>query len=118
MKSHLIGLSLGAAAGLADCAIFAISGMSISFASALSAVLFWMGVGWAVNVVRTSLPSSLHGGFIALFLNLPWVAEFVGNQGLTDLLMPMLATAAAFGVLLGLASHSLRRLPVSGDAPA
>ncbi|MEH6629589.1 MAG: hypothetical protein V7776_02105 [Halopseudomonas aestusnigri] len=114
MKKHLIGLILGLAIGIIDCGLFAASGMPLTTPVILSALVFWTAVGWVIHLVTIPLPTTVKGFVVSLFLNTPWIIEFVFVQGLSDMLIPMLSVAAIFGLLLGLASGIIEKKAAKG----
>jgi hypothetical protein len=105
LRNHLVGLAIGFGAGLADCAMFAASGMPITLATAPSALLLWASVGYAIHMVPLPLPKIVGAIAISIFMNAAWMFEFVGNQGMNDLLLPMIGVAVLLGGFMGLASH-------------
>ena len=104
MKKHLLGLALGLVIGVADCALFAASGMEMTNAMIFEALLFWTAVGWVIHVVDMKVPNVIKGGVISLFLNSPWIVEYVGIQGMSDMLMPMIIVGTVFGIIAGFVS--------------
>ncbi|WP_419903128.1 hypothetical protein [Kiloniella sp.] len=118
MKNHLIGLILGLVIGVIDCGLFAASGMPLTPPVIISALVFWTAVGWVIHSVTIPLPSILKGLVVSLFLNTPWIIEFVFVQELSDMLIPMLSVATIFGVLLGLTSGIINKKSDRGvEAP-
>jgi hypothetical protein len=109
MGRHLVGLGIGIAAGVADCLVYYLSGMSIGIATAVSGVAFWATVGWAIHATHGSAPGYLRGILISLFFNIPWLIEFAWNQGATDLLVPVLIVGTVLGAAMGAVSQRLRR---------
>lgn len=109
MKKHLIGLSLGLVIGVVDCALFTASGMEMTAAMIFEALLFWTAVGWVIHVVNVRLPNLVKGAVISLFLNAPWIIEYVAIQGMSDMLMPMVIVGVIFGSIAGLISGRLNR---------
>ena len=88
----------------ADCALFAASGMEMTNAMIFEALLFWTAVGWVIHVVDMKVPNVIKGGVISLFLNSPWIVEYVGIQGMSDMLMPMIIVGTVFGIIAGFVS--------------
>lgn len=104
MNRHLIGLTIGIVIGAVDCAIFAASGMEMTLAMVFEALLFWTAVGWVIHVVDMKMPQMIKGGVISLFLNAPWIIEYVGIQGMSDMLIPMIVVGTIFGIFAGFLS--------------
>lgn len=107
MARHLVGLAIGIIAGLVDCLIYYLSGMSIPIATAVSGVAFWATVGWTIHATHGAAPGYLRGILISLFFNVPWLVEFAWNQGATDLVLPILVVAVVLGVAMGAISQRL-----------
>ncbi len=114
MKTHMIGLGLGLTIGIIDCGLFTASGMPLTTPVIISALVFWTTVGWVIHSVTIPLPSMVKGLGISLFLNTPWIIEFVFVQELSDMLVPMLSVAAIFGLLLGFTSGIIKKKTAKG----
>ncbi|MTI09547.1 hypothetical protein [Curvivirga aplysinae] len=106
---HIQGLIIGLVIGGLDCLLFWMSGLPISGAMLVQALLFWMAVGWVIHVVNLKMNFLLKGILVAIFLNSPWMIEFVFIQAMQDMLIPMLVVAIILGVVAACCSRFLKR---------
>lgn len=100
----LQGLLLGLIAGVVDCGIYSIMGVSITNYDVATALTFWSVTGWLIHVTELGVPNILKGILIALALNVPWAINFVGLGVGGEMLPFILALGLVFGSLLGVIS--------------
>lgn len=105
MKQILIGIGLGAGAGILD--IIPMLVQKLPWTADLSAFSMWVTVGFFLSISTLRLTGVVHGLLIA-FLCLAPTAIIIGAQQPASLI-PISVMTAVLGSLLGWAIDTLRK---------
>lgn len=108
-KTWWYGLSAGLVAGALDGLLIAFTNPHATAWLITQSVIAWTLTGWVVVATHSGLRPVLHGMFITLLLNVPWVIQFIAMPNQWNLLVPFLIVTLIFGAGLGLAKARLLR---------
>lgn len=75
----------------------------------MQGVSFWLFCGLIVYMAETGLPVLPGSIFLTMLLNIPWSLALSVGDGRPELLIPLVIASLIFGVIIGLASKTLKR---------
>ena len=104
-KRIIIGVSLGAVAGIID--VIPMVAQNLTWDANLSAFSLWVVVGFMLATSNLSLPSALKGIVIAFLCLLPSMFIIGWNEPVS--LVPIVVITLILGALLGYTFHRLTK---------
>jgi hypothetical protein len=103
------GLLVGFLAATLEGLLLWLTAPNISTWVFLQSVSFWLFCGLVVYMAETGLPALPNSILLTVLLNIPWYIALSIVNGKPELLIPLVIASLVFGLIIGLASKTLKR---------